>query len=133
MILFLLIALSLFWIFSSFSLILFCHYIKYGTHSLDCCFFFIIFLVCFSFNFVPRYFISFLFFQIQSSFLELLFFILFLICFFFQFCPSVFYFIFLSNLSCHSFKKILSFFLFYYIFLLSSSSFSFIIFYQKNK
>ena len=43
-------------------------YIKYGIYSLDCCFF-ILFLVIFSFNFVPHYFISFLSFFFQIYFI----------------------------------------------------------------
>jgi len=84
------IGLSLFWIlffFIRFHLILFCLYIKYGTHSLDCCFFFLFFACFFSFNFVTQHFISLFFSRFSPPFFNCSFLILFLILFSFNFVP----------------------------------------------
>ena len=74
--------------FIRFHLILFCLYIKYGTHSLYCCFFFFLFFVCFfSFNFVTQHFISLFFSRFSPPFFNCSFLILFLILFTFNFVP----------------------------------------------
>ena len=73
--------------FIRFHLILFCLYIKYGTHSLYCCFFFLFFVCFFSFNFVTQHFISLFFSRFSPPFFNCSFLILFLILFTFNFVP----------------------------------------------
>jgi hypothetical protein len=117
---------KIFFSFISFHL-MFCFYIKYGTHSLDFLNHFLVFAISIlSLNILFHFF--FLFSDLVSIFLIVHFFIIFLICFF----PSIlsfstlFYF-FLSNFGYRSFNC----FFFYLFFRLSPSLFSFNSFYTR--
>jgi len=109
-----------FFFFIRFHLILFCLYIKYGTHSLDCCFF--------SFNFVTQHFISLLFFsRFSPYFFNCSFLILFLICFLSILSLGILFLLFFNPI------LVLSFFISfsYFMYRLSPLLFSFISFYTR--